>query len=680
MPRATPLQPSLNAGEFSPRMVARTDFAKYPLGCATLENMIPLPQGGAMRRPGTVFVAEVKDSTKKPRLIPFEFSTVQAYIIECGDLYFRFYKDRGRIESPPGTPVEIATVYTEAELPALKYAQSADTLYICHPSHAVHKLTRSSHTSWTIAEVDFTDGPYLDQHTTATTLTPSATTGGGITITASAVTGINGGSGFLSSDVGRYVRIDNPASGTQWGYAKITAVGSTTSVTADVKRDFATTNATANWRLGAWSGTTGYPSAVAFFEQRLAFAASTDQPQTLWLSQSADFENMQPDDGKGAVADDDALDFTVSADQVNAIRWLAPGKNLFLGTIGGEWQVKSNGPLITPTDIDVKRQTTFGSADIAPAQMRGRLLFVQRAARKVLEFTFSFDIDQFLALDMTLLANHVTKGGITEMAYQQEPDSTLWCVRADGQLAALTYQPDQQVVGWARYIAGGTFGSGDAVVESVGVIPGSGQDELWVACKRTVNGTTRRYIEYYAAPFETGDDEKLACYSDSALLYNGAAATTFTGLDHLEGESVSILADGAIHPNRTVTSGQITLDYAAAKVVVGLGYTHTYESLKWEAGAPAGTAQGQTKRISGVTLMLLDAATSSIGPDTANLKALNFRDVDDPMDTAVPLFTGEKFVEFEGDFATDTRVVVRGSDPAPFTLLAIAPEIKTNPR
>lgn len=889
MPRATPLQPSLNAGELGPRMVARTDFAKYPLGCAKLENMIPLPQGGATRRPGTVFVAEARDHDAQARLLPFQFSTDQAYILEVGDRYFRFYKDRGRVEAAAtdaaiangsftsdivgwddrsagtgaighdaadgwlnlaaggtgneahaeqavtttatgqehvirfraagaagdeirlrigttstggevvdgvafrtgwhtyaftpdtspfyvqfrnetaktlqiddvslidGAAVELGTPYAIAELAPLKIAQSADTMWICSRSHPVYKLTRSGHESWSMSEALFDDGPWLPVNATATTLSPSAASGVGITVTASATAGINDGAGFSADDIGRLIRIQF---GSAWGHALITAVASATSVSVDVKADFGATTAEPDWRLGAWSATTGYPGAIAFFEQRLGFAGTAHQPQTFWLSQSADFENMRPDDGSGSVEDDDALDYTISADQVNAIRWMAPGQKLFMGTVGGEWLVQSDGPLLTPIDIDVKRQTAFGTADVAPQQMRGRMLFLQRAARKVLEFSFSVEVDNYRALDMTLLADHISVGGFTEMAYQQELDSTLWCVRADGQLCSLAYQPDQDVIGWSRQILGGTWQGADAAVESVAVIPGAGEDEVWIVGKRTIGGATKRYVEVFATPYAAGADQATACYVDAALRYDdpktmtavtsanpvvvtapahgftnndrvrvsgirgmtalndrvfsiagvtadtlalyhretgdaidgtafGAYAaggqirrleTAFAGLDHLNSETVSILADGAVHPAKTVSGGALTLDYPAGTVIAGLPFTHTYKSLKWEAGAATGTAQGQTKRIHGITMILLDALNAQVGADEASLRSVPFRDGGNAMDSAVPFFSGEKYIELDGDYTTDSRVVIQGSDPVPFTLLAVAPILKTNTR
>lgn len=819
MPRATPLQPSLNAGEFSPRMVARTDFAKYPLACAMLENMIPLPQGGAARRPGTMFVAPAKNPAGRIKLRPFEFSTLQAYVLECGAGYIRFFRDHGQIDTEetdaaiangtfdsdlsgwtdldsgtgvsqhntggwmalsggssgvgwrqqaivvgaayqanehvlrfrvigtagdaiqlrigtssggaeiasdvafavgwhcyaftPATgtvyvqfrnaankfvgvddvsliadaPVEVGAPYAEADLFAVKQAQSADVLYLTHPGHPVYKLTRSGHASWSMIEVAFQDGPWDPINATATTLAPSATTGFGVTVTASATTGINDGAGFTAADIGRMVRIDNPASGVNWGWGVITAVSDATHVSIDIKRAFGGTGADVNWRLGAWCGRHGWPGAVTFFEQRLCFAASNHQPQTFWMSQSADFENMSPDspdassnNWDGTVEDDDAIDFTISADQVNAVRWMAPGRNLFVGTVGGEWAVTSDGPTITPVDIDVKRQTTFGAANLPPAVMRGRLMFLQRAGRKILEFAFSLEQDNFQALDMTVLAEHVTRGGIVDLAYQQEPDSVLWTVRADGQVPTLTYMPDQSVVGWARSRLGGRFGSGAAVCETVCVIPAADRDEVWLGVARTIDGATRRHIEYVGAPFEPGGDPATACYLDSALVYDGPPTDTVSGLDHLESEAVSILADGAVHPVRVVESGSVALDFPASRIVAGLPYSHRFESLKWEAGAAGGTAQGQVKRIHGVTLMLLESGSIEIGPTAARLRPVPFRTVDAQMDAAVPLFTGERYVPFDGDFDTDTRVVIGGADPTPFTLLALAPEIKTNAR
>lgn len=833
MPRLHDLKPAFNAGELSPRLSARIDFGKYQAGLETCENLIPLPEGGVMRRPGTRYVAEVKSSAVKGRLRRFQFSVTQAYMLELGDGAMRFYRHQAqiavantdaaisngtfdsnitgwddvstgsgsiahdstnddlnlvpggatssdigiaeqdvtttntgqehvikfRVKGDPGdkiefqvgtatggsqilsavekqtgyhcvafTPtaspfyvqfrnlgananktisiddvslidnaaVEIDTPWAEADLFNVEGPQSADVLYLFHEDYPTHKLLRFGHTAWSLVEVAWQDGPYLDLNTTATTMTPSATSGVAVTVTASAITGINDNTGFQTTDIGRLIRIDNPASGVAWGWGVIVSRTSTTVVTVHVKSAFSTTNADVRWRLGSWSETTGYPQVAVFFEQRLYAAATTDQPQTFWASQTADFENLKPDDDADTIEADDALTFTLSADDVNAIRWLSANEDaLVIGTAGGEWVPTSDGIVITPLDITVRRQTTHGSARIQPVRVGNTVLFVQRANRKIREFGFAFETNGYRAIDMTRLSEHITRGGIVEMAYAGEPEPVIWAVRNDGQLLSLTLLRDEDVVGWGRHILGGSFGSGNAVVESVDVIPGangSGQiqdssdrEEVWLIVKRTIDGSTVRYIEVMEGNFQTGDDQEDAYYADSIITYDGSAATTITDLDHLEGETVKILADGAIIADGEVSSGSLTLDDSASVVQIGLGYTHKLKTLKISAGNPSGTPIGKTKRIYGLTFVLLKSHTLSFGTDDPDiegdeddLREIDFRVVSDPMDSPAPLFTGERFVEFPGGWTQDARIIIESDDPVPFTLLAIAPEIQLN--
>ena len=184
---------NFTGGELSPRLDGRNDLTKYTSGCKTLENFIVYPHGAAARRSGTTFVAEVASSANKTRLIPFEFSTTQTYILEFGNQYMRVFKDKGQVLSG-GSAFEISTPYLTAELFDIKFAQSADVMYLTHPSHETKKLSRTDHTAWTLATVDFTNGPFLDTNTSTTTFQPSGTSGS-VNITASANT-------FVSTDVG----------------------------------------------------------------------------------------------------------------------------------------------------------------------------------------------------------------------------------------------------------------------------------------------------------------------------------------------------------------------------------------------------------------------------------------------------------------------------------------------
>ena len=724
---------NFTAGELSPRLDGRNDLAKYPAGCKTLENMVVFPHGAAARRPGTQFISEVKTSSNKTRLIPFEFSTVQTYVLEFGNQYMRVYKDKAQVLSG-GSAFEISTPYLTAELFDIKFAQSADVMYLTHPSHSTRKLSRTGHTSWTLTEVDFTNGPFLDTNISTTTLTPSGTTGS-VTITASANT-------FVSTDVNRLVRIGD-------GIAKITNFSSATSVTATTSTDFANTNASTNFSLGAFSTTTGFPSCVTFFEQRLVFAATVNNPQTIYFSKSGDYENMDANIG-GTIKDDDAIVYTIASNQVNAIRFLSPTRTLIIGTAGGEFAVYGGGAndAITPTNIIIKRQSNFGAANVDAVPVGNATLFLQRARRKIRELAYNFDVDGYIAPDMTILAEHVTESGVTQMAYQDEPLAILYVVRGDGELVALTYQRDQQVTAWHRHIFGGVFGTGKAVCESVAVIPTDDTEyQVYVIVKRTINGSTKRYIEVLNTFDFTETDNTTFNFLDSQLNYDGVSTTlngnisnsvttialtdassfssagkikinneiisyagkstnnltgctrgvnsttavahtsgatvdqvleTVTGLSHLEGQTVSILADGATHPTKVVSSGSISLDRASKKVKVGLSYTSILQTMRINAGSQNGTAQGKTKRIYEVTARLFESVGIEVGPDLNNMERVPFRTSSDPMDQGIPPFTGDKEVEFRGNFETDGFIFVRQTQPLPLTVLSLYPRLVTN--
>ena len=512
MARVHPFQTNFTAGELTPKLAGQVDFKKYSNGVETLENMTVFPQGGVSRRNGSRFVCEVKDSTAITRLIPFEFNITQAYVLEFGNNYIRFLKDNGQITeatktisgitaanpavvtatshgysdgddvwiadivgmtrlngrrftvankttntfqltgenstsytawSSGGTAsktYQITTTYTSAELYDLQFTQSADVMYIVHPDHPPAKLSRTAHTTWTLADVDFTNGPYLDTNTTATTISTSAhTVGTGITMTASAST-------FAATDVGRQVRFRD-------GDGVITAFTSATVVTIQILIDMGSSSSSADWSLGAWSATTGYPRTVSFFEQRLVFGGSESYPQTIWASESGLYEEF--DVGTGSAAD--AFIYTIAANKVNVIRWLAPARDLIVGTVGGEFKVgRPTGEPLKPDNVNITQQTTYGGYTTQPIQVGSEVLFVQRQQRKVRSFAYRFEDDAYVAPDMTLLAEHITDTGIVDVDYAQEPDSIYWAARTDGTLLGMTYHREEDVIAWHRHIFGGS--------------------------------------------------------------------------------------------------------------------------------------------------------------------------------------------------------------------------------
>ena len=740
MARVNHIQTNFSAGKLSPRLEGRIDFARYHNGVAELVNMTVLPHGGAAKRTGFRHVAPAISDATASRLIPFEFSVVQAYVLELGEHLMRFFRDGGQIVLG-GLPLAIATPWSADEIFAVQTAQSADVLYLVHPDHAPRKLSRTSHVDWTLEEIAFADGPYLDANTGATTMAASATTGS-VAVTASGTAGVNGGLGFLAGDIGRSLRLEH---GGNHGWGRITAVADATHATVAVEDAFASTAATAAWRLGLWSDTTGYPAAVTFYEQRLIFAGTRDFPQRIDGSRIADFESFAP-----GANDDDAFAFTLAADQVNAIRWINAGQNLTIGTVGGEWQMRTsaNDAPITPTNVQVKRQTTYGSAALQPRRVGSAVLFLQRAGRKVRELSYSFEADSLVAPDLTLLAEHLTGEGIADMTFQQEPDPVLWCVRGDGVLLGMTYERSQDVVAWHRHVIGGREGA----VESVTAIPspGEGEDRLWIVARRRVNGVTRRTVEMKELAFGAGTEQADAFFVDGGLTYDGRShpaallsldgiagdivlasspgvfapgdvgklvsaaggrarilgygdAATVTGevlipfgatgpfaagawsldeplldpggLEHLEGESVTLLADGAVVPPQIVSGGKVVLDAPATRIHAGLAYGATIRTLPVEAGADEGTAQGRRKRIHRLIARLWRSLGLKAGTDAARLDIVPFRSSGDALDGAPPLLTGDMRVALRGGWNREGRVVLAHDLPLPLTVLSLVMQL-----
>lgn len=845
MPKVSPIQSSFNSGELSPLLYGRVDSERYKTGLATCQNYIPTIQGGVIRRPGSYFAAETKTSSKQARLIPFEYSTTQAYILEFGDSYIRFYKNNSLIlttavaitGATAASPVvvtaashgfsngdrvvitgvvgmtqlnnrefivanqtlntfeiqdaqtavnvdgtaftayssggSVAEVYEVAspydadavDLLDIKYTQSADVIYLVHPSYAPRKLTRSAHTSWTLTTISFLDGPYLATNTTATTLTPSAATGTGVTLTASSVTGINGGAGFATTDVGRQIRIKE---GSTWGYVTITGWTSTTVVTVTVVNTLTNTSAKTSWRMGLWSDTTGYPTCVTFHEDRLGFAGAAAAPQRFDLSGSSDYENFAPSDTSGTVTSSHSLGFSLNANDVNVIKWLSSDeKGILIGTVGGEWLIKpsSNESALTPTNINAKRSTSFGSADIQPVQVGKSTLFIQRAGKKLRELSYFFDVDGFRASDLTVLSEHITGSGITQIAYQKEPQSIVWCVRSDGTLVGMTYERDIDSfkVGWHRHILGGVSdaASTQAVVESVAVIPSADgtRDEVWLVVKRRINGATHRYVEYLTKIFDDRTDQQDAICLDSCLTYDspvtitGATAanpvvvtapshgfsngdrvritgvlgmddintptfivankaantfeltdldgdnvngtsydayvsggevrklvTTISGLNHLEGQTISVYADGAQLPDVTVSRGNVTLSNRSAVVQLGYSYNSDAKLLRIDAGAADGTALGKTRRTHRVGMLLHRTCGLKFGMSFDELDEYIFRTSSDDADRAVPLYSGIISETVDADYDFENQFCWRQDGPFPGMVLAVLPQMVTQDR
>jgi hypothetical protein len=832
LPKSSPIILSFSSGELAPEFGARVDLEEYASGCRKMENFIPLIEGPALRRGGTKFVREVKDSTDETGFLRFQFNVEQAYVLEVGDQYMRFYTDQGIVMN--GTnPLELATPWTTADLFdsdgnfQLRSVQSGDILYITHidGTYAPRKLTRSGALSWSIAEYQPDGGPFEDIDPDETRTVYASGNTGTVTLTASSAifTSDHVGALFLleqkdadtttaweaaksitANDVRRvenrnYQAVNTATTGTvvpshtrgavydgdtgvQWtfldpgyGWARITAIGSGgTTATATVLSRIpdgaeGSGNASTRWAFGDWSADNGYPTHVTFFRERLTFARSTTRE--IWMSVAGDFESFNGRDSAGEIVADSAISIELDSDQANRIEWLASSDVLLVGTAGAEFvvhEITTSEPL-GPGNVKADQNSSYGSRAVNPVRVGDSVLFIQKSGRKLRDLAFTLEKERFISTNLNVLSRHLLKKGeaITAMAYQQEPHSVIWARRSDGALLATTLNVNQRRFGWHRHPIGGAFGSGDAVVEAIEVIPtpDADADELWLIVKRTVNGSTKRYVEFMTQEWEDTEDIIEAFYLDSGLTYDGSenatltpgagatvagtegvtftagsgvfvsgdtgkeiryryqdddeewhtaraeitlvnsstvvtadiiaefpslsaiaalgwriTATTLSGLDHLEGLTVDVLADGASHDQVVVTSGAITLTRASAYVHVGLPCPCKLAPMRIEAGAADGTAQGKVKRIHRTNIRLLNTVGGKSGPDEDHLDEILFRDPSMDMDEPVPPFSGDKELPWPDGYNNEGYLMYVNDQPLPATVVAFMPQLVTQDR
>lgn len=467
-----------------------------------------------------------------------------------------------------------------------------------------------------------------------------------------------------------------------WGFARITGYTSSTqvSVSIDPRGVFANTYASLRWRMGEFSNARGWPIAGTFHKGRLWLGGTDTKPQSLWASQVSDFENFGPTEIDGSVLDTNAIALSLDDDQVNRVRWmLSAPRGLAVGVASGEFMVgpANRNAAMAPANVQADRQGDRGSdATATPQRTSGVILFPQRGGQRLRQLDYDFGADRFTTADLTALADDIADGGFLETAYGDVPEGYWYGLRADGRVAVLTFDPEQRLRAWTVDELGG-----DGVVESIACIPdpaGTGTD-LYLSVARTVDEVTTRTIEVIRSPFRGDlDDQADGYFVDCGLTYDSATeANTIAGLDHLDGYSVAICADGSQRQDQTVAGGSVPVTGPAATVVhVGLRYRSTIVDLPPEAAAPPGsTAQGRLKRVVRAVLRLLDTAACEVGGKGNRSEVLAFRTLDDLTDTAVPLFTGDRDVTTFGSWNRDGQLEIGTDAPLPMTVLAIIKQV-----
>lgn len=623
----TDIKTNFTAGEVSRDLLGRGDLRAYENGALTLRNVFIRPTGGVTRRAG---LRHIDAAEGDGRLIPFEFNTEQSYLLAITEGKITIYAGGLAIAA-------LAAPWTAAQIPQIAWTQSADTLLLVHPETTPRKLVRSTGGVFSLLEWEFftqnnvSRQPYYKFADSAATLTPGGTSGS-VSLTASAPV-------FAPEHEGVRLRVGGKE-------VLITDYDSPTVVTAEVVETLSGTTPTIDWEEAAFSPVRGYPATVAFHQNRLVIGGSRDLPHRMWFSRTGDLFNFD----KGTGLDDEAIEFAILSDQINAIRGIFSGRHLQVFTSGAEWMV--TGAPLTPTTVQITRQTRIGSLvsrHVPPVTVDGATLFTARNGREIREFIYT-DVEQaYQSTDLALVSRHLIVNPVDQ---DYDPlRRLLFVVREDGKFLTLTVYRAEAVAAWTLHETGGA-------VRSVAVA----SDAVWMLVER--GG---------AFSIEQLDDTLTL---DAALSGESTAgASVWSGLDHLEDQSVTIIADGIVIGSKTVQGGSVTLDAPAKTVQIGLPFTHIVEPLP-----PAAGASSRRVRLVEAAFRLEQTAALRVdfgrGPRDIPLREL---ESGAPLlDAPAPLISRDVRVRALGWSQDGSKPLwrIEQDTPLPFTLLAVAMEVR----
>lgn len=622
---------NFTAGEVSPRLLGRSDLRSYENGAAKLRNVFIHPTGGLSRRSGLRYVDSARGAG---RLISFEFNTEQVYLLVFTDQNVDVYRSGIKI-------AEFATPWTEDHLRQINWTQSADTLLVVHPEISPKKITRASESEWHVSDWVFSEKngrirqPHHKFAEEDVTLQSSGTSGQ-VTVTASANVLLPAHSGTRFRIADKEVIVDS--------------VLSPTKMKVNVKQNLVSTNATKDWEEQAFSPVHGWPVSVTFHQDRLVIGGSRDLPNRLWLSKSADLFNF--DLGEGL--DDEAIEFSILSDQVNAIRAIFSGRHLQVFTSGAEWMVA--GVPLTPSSIELHRQTRVGSPVdrvVPPRDVDGATLFVPRTGEQLREFLFT-DVEQaYQATDLAVLAEHLIVSPV-DMDFDKS-NRLFHVVMGNGTLATLTVYRAEQVSAWTLQETAGAF----RAVVTVG-------NETYVLVERAGNMS----VEVFDSGLNV--DSGLAGSSPTPK-------TSWSGLDHLEGQTVKVVADDAVQTDAMVGDGVVSVGEPATTIQVGLGYVHNIEPLP-PTVPNTGGSQGRKIRPIAITFRLWETAALHLDTGRGLVDVPFKRFGNTLLDAPLSVFCGDKTVRALGWRSDDTSPLWRidQDTPLPFTLLSVSTEMSVN--
>ncbi|WP_245628667.1 hypothetical protein [Salidesulfovibrio brasiliensis] len=682
---ATPALTNFTAGELSPRLEGRVDISRYFNGCRTLENFLVHPHGGAWRRSGFRFMAEALGDG--PGLfIPFEFNEEHTYLLELGvvdeGVCMRVFH-AGEPVMAEGAEYRLDLPYAPEELAALRYAQSGDHLVVVHPAHPPKTLTCNGAADWLLETMVFKGAPECWKDGNY----PSCVA-------------------FHEERLVLAATPDRPA--TIW----LTRVGDKTDMRLKTREA-----PLSDWRDFVCSGTgmgkSGESITVkdgGLFEKGCGFRGRNADDELRYyqyvggkifepdgadrtVTFGTDIEAVHDADGVldeecwvccevgdrveappgEEPLDDDAVEVTLSGRQANGIRFLVSKARLWVGCSGGEWTVSGagSGEPITPAGVRAAHEGTCGAEQHLPETLDFASLFIQRGGRKVREMAYRFDADAYVSSDLTLLSGHVTGPGVTALACVQEPDPIIFCLRRDGILCALTRHRDQDVTAWSRIVTEALWRRSAAFTH---------RERGATSCGSSCAGPRAAWsVATWSGWIRSSAAIRRRRFVDSGVTREGDPSNEVEGLAHLAGRTVSVLADGAVHRDVTVSpEGTLKLDLEASVVHAGLGYSSTIRPMRLEAGSARGTAQTKRKRVLNVSVRFYETLGGKVGSTPERLERIHFRTPETSMGEAPQPWSGDRSVPFPRGWQRDDSILVVQDQPLPMTVLLIVPKLVIN--
>lgn len=730
MPNVRTYSRSFVGGEVTPEFFGQIADAKFQTGLAKARNFIILPHGPAANRAGTKFVKEVKTSGKRTRVLPFIYSSTQTFAIEVGEGYMRFHTQGATLQA--GTPAaynnataytlgnlvssggvnyyciasttgnvppnatywyampadgtyEIPTPYAEADLFALHYVQSQDVLTIVHPNYAPRELRRYGATDWRLVTVSFASELAAPGSITATATTGSGSTTYRYTVTAVDSTGREESLAGTADDCTNNLLTTGNKNTITWSsvsgasryniykqdnglYGYIGQTDTTSFIDENITADLSKTPPIQNT---PFSGSNNYPAAVTYYEQRRVFAGTNNKPQNFWLTRTGTESNLAY---SIPTRDDDAISYRIAARERNVIRHLVPLTSLLALTSSAEFGIaSSDSGAITPATTTIRPQSYVGANDAQPLVINNTVIFAAARGGHLRELGYNWQAQGFLTGDLSLRAPHLFDGyEVEDLAYAKAPYPIVWAVSSSGKLLGMTYIPEQQVGPIHQHDSYTGGGAHMSEFESVCVVPEGDEDAVYVVVKRYIDRATVRYVERFNRRAFT--DAEDAFFVDCGVTYDGSPVDVISsGLDHLEGEVVSILVDGAVHPQRTVTGGQITLDVEGSVIHIGLPIEADLQTLPLVLEI-AGAGQGRQKNINKVWLRVHESSGIFAGPSFDKLVEAKQRTTE-PYGSPPSLKSREVPIVLTPSWGDSGQLCVRQSDPLPLTVVSFSLEV-----